>query len=108
MYTLTSGSVGQSQADRLLQLLNSLIFSSLIYNLFNHVKGVDFALKQSIPCCIMKMIIWAGNLLHGGKTVEHVTATGAELNNITIMDARKHKPGSFKETGFTLITLDKV
>jgi len=69
--------------------------------------GVDFALKQSIPCCIMKMIIWAGNLLHGGKTVQHITATGAELNNITIMDARKHKPGSFKETGFTLITLDK-
>ena len=28
--------------------------------------------------------------------------------NITIMDARKHKPGSFEETGFTLITLDKV
>ena len=29
-------------------------------------------------------------------------------HNVTISDARKHRPGSFKETGFSIITLDEV
>ena len=31
-----------------------------------------------------------------------------EMHNITILDARKHTPGSPKDTGFTLITLNEV
>ena len=69
--------------------------------------GAAYALMQSTPCCIVKFITWMGTLLQGGtKEEEHKLKT--DMINITIMDARKHKPGSFKETGFTLITLDKV
>merc|ERR1712098_117123 len=67
---------------------------------------MGYALMQSTPCCIVKFITWMGTLLQGGtKEEEHKLKT--DMINITIMDARKHKPGSFKETGFTLITLDK-
>ena len=31
-----------------------------------------------------------------------------ENHTVTILDARKHKPGAFSETGFTLVTLDEV
>ena len=31
-----------------------------------------------------------------------------EDHRVTILDARKHKPGIFSETGFTLVTLDEV
>ena len=31
-----------------------------------------------------------------------------EDHTVTILDARKHKPGTFSETGFTLVKLDEV
>ena len=31
-----------------------------------------------------------------------------ESLTVDILDARKHSPGTFSETGFTLISLDKV
>jgi len=72
--------------------------------------GAAYALMQSTPCCIVKFITWIGtmgNLLQGGTIGEEEHKLHTDMMNITIMDARKHKPGSFKETGFTLITLDK-
>ena len=31
-----------------------------------------------------------------------------ENHTVTILDARKHNPGTFSETGFTLVKLDEV
>ena len=32
----------------------------------------------------------------------------SEMHNVTILDARTHTPGTFHQTGFTLIKLDQV
>ena len=32
----------------------------------------------------------------------------SEMKTVDILDARKHQPGPFSETGFTLISLDQV
>jgi len=68
--------------------------------------GPTFAMTQWTPCCILKFIKWSEKLLYGEEFEDMVEAYH-NMVNITIMDARKHKPGSFEETGFTLITLDK-
>ena len=47
--------------------------------------GPEFILAPCTPCAIVKMI-----------------------TKVTILDARKHKPGTFSETGFTIVTLDEV
>ena len=31
-----------------------------------------------------------------------------ENHTVTMLDARKHKPGTFSETGFALVELDEV
>ena len=47
-----------------------------------------------------------------GGTTEYAAigtpTTASENQTLTILDARKVSPGSFSETGFTLIKLDKV
>ena len=40
---------------------------------------------------------------HGDQIRPH-----QEDHTVTILDARKHKPGTFSETGFTLVKLDEV
>jgi len=68
--------------------------------------GASYALMQWTPCCIVKFITGIGKLMQGGFDKE-AYELHTQMTNVTIMDARKHKPGSFEETGFTLITLDK-
>ena len=46
--------------------------------------------------------------LVGGGTTESRMSPNIENQTVTIFDARKVSPGSFYETGFTLIKLDKV
>ena len=44
----------------------------------------------------------------GTGTARSHMSSGNENQTLTIFDARKESPGSFSETGFTLIKLDKV
>lgn len=43
-----------------------------------------------------------------GSTDYSTIVGNSELQNITILDARKHNPGPFSQAGFTLIKLDEV
>lgn len=44
----------------------------------------------------------------GAGTTQSKSSDDYENQTLTILDARKANPGSFSETGFTLIKLDKV
>ena len=43
-----------------------------------------------------------------GSTDSSSLKENSEVQNITILDARKHNPGPFSQAGFTLIKLDEV
>eukprot|EP00092_Neocalanus_flemingeri_P067682 GFUD01082642.1.p1 GENE.GFUD01082642.1~~GFUD01082642.1.p1 ORF type:complete len:347 (-),score=78.13 GFUD01082642.1:9-1049(-) len=63
--------------------------------------GIEFTLIQSVPCALVKLI----------KLLTCQTGTklpeGVSIQNVTIYDARKNNPGSFHETGFTLVELEE-
>ena len=56
---------------------------------------------------MIKAISAARVLLYGS---EYPGGDISDYENVTfdILDARKHNPGTFEQTGFTLIELDKV
>ena len=64
--------------------------------------GLDYILVQSAPCAVMKLVKFLG----GGADLKD-TGDKKGFVNVTIHDARKKSPGTFHETGFTLIELDK-
>ena len=61
--------------------------------------GLDFLGMQTEWCVLSKIVY-----MMSAKTTHK---TEPDFHNITFWDARKHKPGSFHETGFTLLKLEK-
>ena len=59
------------------------------------------------PCAIVKMITKVRHIINGHADLDQLQAH-QENHTVTILDARKHKPGTFSETGFTIVTLDEV
>ena len=66
---------------------------------------MQYILMQSAPCALNKLESYLESLFGASNTT--ASDTDIEEHNVTILDARKHNPGGFHETGFTLITLDK-
>ena len=62
--------------------------------------GLDFLGMQTEWCVLSKIVY-----LISAKTTHK---TNPQMRNISFWDARKHKPGSFHETGFTLLKLEKM
>ena len=60
-------------------------------------------LIQWIPRSLTKLI----SLISGSLVERVAVALKGEEKTINILDARKHSPGSFSETGFTLIKLEE-
>ena len=69
-----------------------------------HILGLEFILIQWAPCLVIKLISILNFVLYG----DQITLDAYEYKNVTIMDARNHKTGSFSETGFTLLHLDSL
>ena len=70
--------------------------------------GVSYMLMQWAPCAFVKIV----NFLFGSKTMEELAKEAEQSDdfskhNVTFIDARKSPPGTFFETGFTLIELDE-
>jgi len=68
--------------------------------------GPEFILTQFCPCAVIKMITTVRHTINGHgdyETFQHPQ----ENHTVTMLDARKHKPGTFSETGFTLVELDE-
>jgi len=68
--------------------------------------GPEFILTQFCPCAIVKMITKVRHSINGHADLDQLQAH-QENHTVTILDARKHKPGTFSETGFTIVTLDE-
>ena len=68
--------------------------------------GIEYMLFQSFPCAIIRLIskVSGSDLNDPAKTDNPLQK---ELHQMTFVDARKNNPGSFHETGFTLIQLDQ-
>ena len=66
-----------------------------------------YILTQFCPCAIIKMITKVRHTINGHGDLDQLKPH-SENRTVTILDARKHKPGTFSETGFTLVTLDEV
>ena len=62
--------------------------------------GLGFMCSQWMNCAVMKLLMF----LTGAK--DNYDQVKSSPKNVTVFDARKHKPGKFHETGFTLIELD--
>ena len=71
------------------------------------LSGPEFILTQFCPCAIVKMITKVRHIINGHADTDQLQAH-QENHTVTILDARKHKPGTFSETGFTIVTLDEV
>ena len=71
------------------------------------LSGPEFILTQFCPCAIVKMITKVRHIINGLADLDQLQAH-QENHTVTILDARKHKPGTFSETGFTIVTLDEV
>ena len=71
--------------------------------------GIEYILIQSAPCALMKLVSFIGGMLKKQEDLKALSEPDAQkkLVNITIHDARKKPPGTFHESGFTLIELDK-
>jgi len=84
---------------------------------FSFVKPIDLAFRhtgpellliQWMPCSVTKLVSFISGAsdptapLRGTKNNMR-----SDSHNLTIWDARKASPGSFSETGFTLVKLDK-
>ena len=78
-----------------------------IYVLVWSISGPEFILQQAVPCAVIKAITATRVLLYGSE-MSGLNPSEGENVTVDILDARKHKPGTFAETGFTLIELDKV
>jgi len=67
--------------------------------------GPEFILKAITPCAFIKLMMFVGNQLYGNQMQKF----GKKMENktVTILDARKHNPGSFEQTGFTLVQLEE-
>ena len=63
--------------------------------------GPEFILQACTPCAFIKLITFVRNQLYGNQ-MEDLEKKG-NTKTVTILDARKHYPGSFEQTGFTLI-----
>merc|ERR1711983_5919 len=68
--------------------------------------GPEFILTQICPCAILKMITKVRHIINGHGDLDHMVRL-QENHTVTILDARKHKPGTFSEAGFTLVKLDE-
>ena len=53
------------------------------------------------------MITKVRHIIHGHADTDQLQ-TLQENHTVTILDVRKHKPGTFSETGFNLVSLDEV
>merc|ERR1712013_125535 len=62
--------------------------------------GASFMFGASLPCPIVKMLDFISPPSNDFKE-------RGDARNVTIHDARKNNPGSFHETGFTLVTLEE-
>ena len=71
------------------------------------LSGPEFILTQFCPCAIVKMITKVRHIIHGQADTDQLQ-TLQENHTVTILDVRKHQPGTFSETGFTLVSLDEV
>ena len=69
------------------------------------ISGPEYILTQFCPCAFVKMVTKVYHTVNGH---EDQIKSHQEDHTVTILDARKHKPGTFSETGFTLVTLDEV
>ena len=70
--------------------------------------GLETILIQSLPCSVTKLIAFIKLDILGHTPNDPKKNPSYEFKNVTVLDARKHNPGTFDETGFTLIELDKV
>jgi len=66
--------------------------------------GVWFMFGASLPCPIVKMLDF---ISPSASDLKERAAAQSEPHNVTIHDARKNNPGTFYETGFTLVTLEE-
>ena len=69
------------------------------------ISGPEYILTQFCPCAIIKMITKVRHTINGHGDFDQIKT---HQESVTILDARKHKPGTFSETGFTLVELDEV
>jgi len=67
--------------------------------------GMEYILVQSSPCAVNKLVLHLGTFLGGSNAGDFKESS--QKHNVMILDARRESPGTFLETGFTLITLDK-
>jgi len=67
--------------------------------------GLEFLLIQSAPVCVTKLFTFLGQIIGISNLKDFAKDT--EEVEFEVLDARNHKPGTFEETGFTLITLEK-
>ena len=58
---------------------------------------------QWAPCALVKLITLLTSALYG----DTINLEAYQLQNVTMLDARRHAPGSFLDSGFTLLTLDQ-
>ena len=58
---------------------------------------------QWAPCALVKLITLLTSALYG----DTINLEAYQPQNVTMLDARRHAPGSFLDTGFTLLTLDQ-
>jgi len=70
--------------------------------------GLETIFIQSLPCSVVKMIAFIKQDMLGYVSDDPKNNPAFEFRNVTIFDARKQSPGTFDETGFTLIELDKL
>ena len=83
-----------------------LPFTKTEIDLFELYIGPEFILQAITPCAFIKLIIFIRHQLYGDNM--EIFDDKTENRTVSILDARKHDPGSFEQTGFTLIQLDEV
>ena len=83
-----------------------LPFTKTEIDLFELYIGPEFILQAITPCAFIKLMIFIRHQLYGDEKERFDDKT--ENRTVSILDARKHDPGSFEQTGFTLIQLDEV
>jgi len=69
--------------------------------------GMEWIFQQSMPCSITKLTSYISHLTGSSNLDAFLKEEKGSTHNVTILDARKVSPGSFHETGFTMVTLDK-
>ena len=83
-----------------------LPFTKTEVDLFELYIGPEFILQAITPCAFIKLMIFIRHQLYGNNM--EIFDDKTESRTVSILDARKHDPGSFEQTGFTLIQLDEV